>query len=238
MWRAAARLLAATLALAACSDDASNFSQHQGFAEWYAAHPPSAALPTAAEQALLERYRPRVFLPADHPGPLDFYRDYIGQGELRAADGALIAAAVTPEVLNAHKHDPGVVFTHRPSGAPPRPVIYGRIDRGDLALPDCAAPLPVTFLTWHLVFARSGLPAGLPRLAGGAARPARRSRRLAPARPLHRADPGPGAGPGRRAGAVRDHLPAPQLPAQLPSGGRGGSGPAAVAAGWPASRST
>jgi hypothetical protein len=162
MRRGAAAVLAALLALAACSDEAGNFSQHPGFAEWYAAHPPGRSLPTAAERALLERYQPRVFLPAGHPGPIDFYRDYIAAGALDAAGGALLSAAVTPQLLNAHKHDPGVVFTHRPRGLPPHPVLYGRIDRADLTLPDCAAPLPVTFLTWHLVFARSGLPAGLP----------------------------------------------------------------------------
>jgi hypothetical protein len=162
MRRGVAPILAAVLALAACSDEAGNFSQHPGFAEWYAAHPPERSLPSAAERALLERYRPRVFLPAGHPGPIDFYRDYIAAGTLNAADGTLISADVTPQILNAHKHDPGVVFTHRPSGRPPQPVIYGRIDHADLMLPECAAPLPVTFLTWHLVFARSGLPAGLP----------------------------------------------------------------------------
>ena len=162
MRRGAAPALAAALALGACSEDAGNFSQEPGFAAWYAAHPPGEALPTPAEQALLERYRPRVFLPADHPGPLDFYRDYIAHGVLRDADGELIAAEVSPDILNAHKHDPGVVFTHQPAGTPPRAVIYGRIDRDELELPGCAAPLPVTFLTWHLVFARSGLPAALP----------------------------------------------------------------------------
>ena len=162
MRRGAAPVLAAALALAGCSDDAGNFSQDPGFAAWYAAHPPGEALPTPAEQALLERYRPRVFLPEGHPGPIDFYRDYVGQGVLQDAEGELIAAEVSPETLNAHRHDPGVVFTHRPASAPPRPVIYGRIDQGELELPGCAAPLPVTFLTWHLVFARSGLPAGLP----------------------------------------------------------------------------
>jgi hypothetical protein len=162
MRHGAAPLLGAVLVLAACSDEAGNFSQHPGFAAWYAAHPAALALPTTAEQALLERYRPRILLPGDHPGPIDFYRDYIAHGVLRAADGAPISAAVTPEILNAHKHDPGVVFTHRPARQPPRPAIYGRIDRGELRLPDCVAPLPVTFLTWHLVFAHSGLPAALP----------------------------------------------------------------------------
>jgi hypothetical protein len=161
--RSPARLLAAALAaLAACSEERGNFSQEPGFAAWYAAHPPSTALPTAAERALLERYRPRVWLPEGHEGPIDFYRDYIAQGELRDGGGALISAAVTPEVLNGWKSDPAVVFEHEPGSAAPRPRIYGRIERGELELPGCAAALPVTFLTYNLVFRHSGLPMGLP----------------------------------------------------------------------------
>ena len=67
------------LALLACSDEG-NFSQYPGFAAWYAANPPEDAPPDAAERALLERYRPRVFLPAGHVGPIDFYRDYVAEG--------------------------------------------------------------------------------------------------------------------------------------------------------------
>jgi hypothetical protein len=148
--------------LAGCTEDRGNFSQYPGFAEWYAAHPPSQALPSAAERALLQKYRPRVWLPEGQEGPIDFYRDYVAQGELRDGSGALLSAAVTPEVLNAWKSDPAVVFTHQPSGLAPRARIYGRIDQGELELPDCAAPLPVTFLTYNLVFRHSGLPLGLP----------------------------------------------------------------------------
>ncbi len=153
---------AAALLLVACGGDDGNFSQDPGFAEWYAAHPPSEQLPTAAEQALLERYQPRVFLPAGNEGPIDFYRDYVAQGQLFDGAGRLISAAVSPELLNAHKRDPKVVFVHTPSGVAPRPVIYGRIDRAGLEPPGCATPLPVTFLTYNLVFRHSGLPAGLP----------------------------------------------------------------------------
>jgi hypothetical protein len=149
------------LALIACSDE-SNFSRYPGFAEWYAANPPNDAPPDAGERALLERYRPRVFLPAGHEGPIDFYRDYVAEGRLFDADGEEISAEVTQGLLNARKADPQVVFVHEPTGAPPRPVIYGRIDRAELALPGCGAALPVTFLTYHVVFRHSGLPAGLP----------------------------------------------------------------------------
>ncbi len=164
-------LLAA--ALTACRERQGNFSQHPGFAEWYAAHPPSDGLPSGVERALLWRYKPRVFLPAGHEGPIDFYQDYIGHGRLydgrpeaEAEDqlGSLISDQVTPELLNAHKADPKAIFVHerQAAAATPRRVIYGRVDRDRLAVPGCAQPVPLTFLTYNLVFRQSGLPAALP----------------------------------------------------------------------------
>jgi len=155
-------LIGALVGYARNGESGGNFSQHPGFAEWYAAHPPDEGLPSAAERALLARHRPRVFLPDGHAGPIDFYRDYIAQGRLYDGRGTLISDAVTRGILNAYKHDPRVVLVHRPAGREPRPVIYGRVDREALALPGCV-PLPVTFLTYHLVFRHSGLPAALPR---------------------------------------------------------------------------
>ena len=138
--------------LGACSDER-NFSQYSGFAEWYAAHPPSDALPDPAERALLARYKPRVFLPEGHEGPINFYRDYIAQGHFVGDEQA---TETTQKALNRVKAEPRVVFEHVPEGVPPEPVIYGRIDRA--ALPGCS---PITFLTYNLVFRHSGLPAGL-----------------------------------------------------------------------------
>ncbi|MGH6945673.1 MAG: hypothetical protein ACREH6_15830, partial [Geminicoccaceae bacterium] len=148
--------------LVSCFDHNDNFSQHPGFAEWYAAHPPSEALPGADDRALLTRYQPRIFLSAGANGPIDFYRDYIAHGRLYEGAGRLISAEVTREILNRHKHDPHVEFEHEASGAPVHRVIYGRIDRDQLRLPGCEHPLPVTFLTYNLVFRSSGVPAGLP----------------------------------------------------------------------------
>jgi hypothetical protein len=154
-------LAAAMLAVASCGNGEGNFSQHQGFTEWYAANPPSEAMPSPLERALLARYQPRIFLAAGQEPPLDFYLDYIARGRLYDGDGELISAEVTPEILNAHKADPAVVFVHEPTDRPARPRIYGRLDRGALALPGCEAATPITFLTYHLVFRRSGLPAGM-----------------------------------------------------------------------------
>lgn len=143
-----------------CSDD-TNFSQFPGFDAWYAANPPLETVPTASEQALLVRHRPRVFLPEGHVGPIDFYRDYIAHGELVGGSGALISDQVDRATLNAHKLDPRAQFTHRPNPEPARAVIYGRVDHEGLLAPGCTEPVPLTFLTYHLVFRHSGLPAGL-----------------------------------------------------------------------------
>ncbi len=146
----------------ACSDRDANFSQYPGFAEWYAANPPADRLPTVAEQAVLARYKPRFYLPADHEGPIDFYADYIAQGHLVDGDQRLISEVVTPELLNAHKLDPSVVFGHRPEDKPNNPVVYGRVASESVVWPGCSDPVPLTFLSYHLVFRSSGLPAGVP----------------------------------------------------------------------------
>lgn len=147
--------------LAGCERRAVNFSQYPGFREWYRANPPSEMAASAEDRALLERYRPRLFLPADAEGPISFYEDYVAQGVLYDRKDMPISRQVTPTILNAHKADPGVVFVHRPTGAPVRPVAYARIDREILPGGAETPGTPLTFLTYHFVFRTSGLPAGL-----------------------------------------------------------------------------
>ena len=141
-----------------------NFSQYPGFAEWYAANPPSDALPSAGDQALLAKHRPRFFLRAGQTGFIDFYRSYIAHGALRSEAGTLISDAVTPELLNAHKDNPSVIFTHKPAAGGAADVseaskVYGRIGRAELTWLGKAQAL--TFLTYNAVFAHSGLTSGL-----------------------------------------------------------------------------
>lgn len=153
----------AVAALSGCAHEGANFSQYPGFAAWYAAHPPAEHLPSAADQDLLARFVPRFYLPKGHEGPLDFYADYIGQGALYGPGGDLLSRNVAAALLDRHKADPRVVFEHRPDPAKgqPTPVVYGRIERAAIELPGCAEPLPTAFLTYHLVFRASGLPAGM-----------------------------------------------------------------------------
>jgi hypothetical protein len=148
----------------ACELSYANFSQHPGFSEYFAAHPRRADPPTPEEQALLRRYLPRYFLASGQPGPVDFYADYIAHGELRDETGRLVSRQVTQAILNAFKTNPGAVFTYRPHRGPTHPTAYGRIDKEAVRVPTEAGPAPesFTFLTYNLVFAVSGLPAGLP----------------------------------------------------------------------------
>ncbi len=145
-------------ALTGCSLPKTNFSRYPGFAEYYAAHPPGNTLPSAEEQALLARYRPRFFLPPNHAGMIDFYRDYIAQGQLFDRDGRLISTEVTPEILNANKEDPLVVFVNDEKAQVPRATVFGRIDHDELRVNDTTHRL--TFLTYHAVFRHSGIAAG------------------------------------------------------------------------------
>lgn len=150
--------VAALLALVAVTGCGGHetFAQYPGFVAWFTAHPPDARSATAHERALLRRYRPRLFVPRNAPGPLDFYADYIAHGTLDA--GGRRWRDVDRARLDAHGNDPEAVFVHAPpSNAEPHPVVFGRADHAALA------PFgPLTFLTWHFVFRHSGLPAELP----------------------------------------------------------------------------
>lgn len=119
-------------------------------------------LPTAGQQALLSAYQPRFYLPEGYEGPIDFYQDYIAHGRLVDGDGDLISDDVSQDLLNDWKNDPRVVFAHEPKNGTIKPKVYGRVLSAEAAWPGCSAPVPLTFLNYHLVFRSSGLPAGLP----------------------------------------------------------------------------
>jgi hypothetical protein len=156
-----AAVVAAVAAFTSPDSDDLNFSQYPGFAEYFAANPPSDELPDARTRALLERHRPRLYLPAGHVGPIDFYRDYIAHGVLRDGDGKVISGDVTPELLNQHKQAPRVEFTHKawPAGYTPTPVLHARAQTAEVDLGQ--GPQTFRVLSYHAVFPHSGLPAGL-----------------------------------------------------------------------------
>ena len=156
--------LVAMLLIGTSATVAKNFSQFPGFAEYYASYPPRTTRPTDSEQALLFKFRPRVFVAEQQPGPIAFYDDYINYGTLVTGDGRKISDAVTPDILNAHKYDSGAVFTHEPNTtAPGRAVAFARLDRLPQSTPDPDREQShaLMVLTYHFVFRESGLPAGL-----------------------------------------------------------------------------
>lgn len=144
------------------------FADVEGFEQIRQASPASDDPPSAAEQALLRRHQPRLYLPNDHPGPISFYDDYVAQGRLYDPDGNEISGTVDRDLLNAHKDHQRVLFRHEPRKVPATPVAFGRIRHDHIRLPD-AGVVDLTFLTYHFVFRTSGLPAGLPRWQWGLA---------------------------------------------------------------------
>ena len=145
------------LLLTACNSNTDfSFTQLRGFDDIRANL--SSQPPTAAEQALLHRHQPLLFVAGDDAMPLDFYQDYIAHGELRA--GGNIIRNPSSAVLNAHKHDPQAQFTHHPDSAPTAATAYGGVHRATLPL-DGVGDCDLTFLSYHFVFRHSGLPTGI-----------------------------------------------------------------------------
>ncbi|MBM3570904.1 MAG: hypothetical protein FJX52_00885 [Alphaproteobacteria bacterium] len=155
-------VLAAWLALAACSQSDTNFSQHSGFARFFVENPRSAVLPSEAERALLHKHRPRFMLPQGHAGLIDFYADYIAQGTLFDGSGRQVSDRVTRDLLNQHKADPRAVFVHRsePGRTSAGAKVLARIDRANVVFPTASGPVShrLTFLSYNAVFRHSGLP--------------------------------------------------------------------------------
>ena len=146
------------LVLSACSQNDTQFSQFPGFDSYLNKYPPTDSLPTASEQALLKQYRPRVFLAEGQTRFVDFYADYIAHGELYN-DGELVSDSVTPELLNQYKDSFSAEFRHQAHAGKSSPTLYGRVDYDTLIHKN--QQFPLTFLSYNLAFAHSGLLKGL-----------------------------------------------------------------------------
>ncbi|MDN3519483.1 hypothetical protein QWY84_17895 [Aquisalimonas lutea] len=157
-----AAVLATAALLAACTLDEANFSQHPGFARYLEARPPSDAPPSARERRWLEAFRPRFHVPPAETGPISFYDDYIAEGSLYDGSGEHVSSRVDRERLNAYRDDPGAVFVHEGKADGGTPVVPAHVDRDTLRLPGTAEPVAAIFLTYHLVFRRSGIGTGIP----------------------------------------------------------------------------
>lgn len=162
--RLQAIFLAMLVPVAAAGAPETNFSQHPGFDRYFAENPPSSTTPSKAERALLNRYRPRILIPENQPGPIDFYRDYIARGKLYGGGGDLVSEAVAQALLNEHKGDPKAEFRHLPPATGnSSAVVYARVDGAAVGNPDDVGREGESFifLTYHLAFRHSGLPEGL-----------------------------------------------------------------------------
>ncbi len=157
-------VLCCIILLSACEQNARNFSQYPGFAEYFASNPRSNDLPTYEDRQMLRNFQPRFMLAEGQDRPVDFYRDYIANGTLNDGHGNMISNAVTRELLNAYEENPDVVFRHVPVADSAGAVVYGRVDRETISFftENGEVPVPLTFLTYHVVFHNSGVPAGIP----------------------------------------------------------------------------
>lgn len=161
-WRLQVIFLAMLVPAAAVGAPETNFSQYPGFERYFADNPPPSTTPSAAERALLERYRPRILIPENQPGPIDFYRDYIARGSLHDGRGNLLSDAVAQALLNRHKGDPRAEFRHLPpASGNSSPVTYARVDDIAVGNPDGVEREAFILLTYHFVFRHSGLPGNL-----------------------------------------------------------------------------
>ena len=171
-WQGAAPrtvLLGIACLVAGCTAPDTNFSQFPGFDTYLEAHPPGSALPDDSERALLERFRPRLFVAVGQSAPVDFYRDYIRPGVLRTGAGQVLQPPISAGILNAHRDDPRAEFVHHTgaagSGAAVAvPIAYGTVEHENLLFATDAGEVSVrlVLLTYHFVFRHSGLPFALP----------------------------------------------------------------------------
>ena len=141
-----------------CSQNETNFTQVPGFKQYFADNKPSTTLPSQAEQALLERFKPRVFMATGQTRFINFYDDYIANGSLYI-DDELISDSVDQALLNQYKNDIGAEFRYEGTKQTGMPTVYARIQRDTLSYKN--QNIPLTFLSYNLVFANSGLLKGL-----------------------------------------------------------------------------
>ena len=142
-----------------CSKHETNFTQLPGFQEYFAKDKPSETLPDKKEQALLSKFRPRIFMAEGQTPMIDFYTDYVANGSLYI-NGKLISDQVSQASLNEHKDNVQAEFRFKPPlNQQSTPTVYARIHKEVLTYKD--QKLPLTFLSYNLVFANSGLLKGL-----------------------------------------------------------------------------
>ncbi len=145
-------------AIAGCAGSES-FTTWPGFTQYFERYPPNTELPDSEQFALLEKYKPRVFVGDQQQGPVDFYQQYIANGSLRV-NGKKIDGPITQKVLNSVIDNADAMFKYHGSANPGgSAVIYARYDQDTLSFKGTNYPL--TFLTYNMVFPTSGMLQGL-----------------------------------------------------------------------------
>ena len=85
------------LMFSACSKNQTSFSEMPGFKDYFAKNIPSEVLPSRTEQALLTKFRPRIYMAKGQTQGIDFYADYI---HLNAAGRQLFQQWLSAELAS------------------------------------------------------------------------------------------------------------------------------------------
>jgi hypothetical protein len=146
------------------------FADFPGFRAHTCAPVPGPTL-EEEDRLLLSRFRPRIVVAPGAPRPIDFYRDYLPHTVLCDAEqgGRVVTRHVTREVLqqlgNGRHYYLDLVQIPDLRHEGKTPVVYGRVYRERVTFANSRGETTVrslTFLKYNIVFAVSGLPAGLP----------------------------------------------------------------------------
>ena len=118
------------------------------------------------EKNLLEEFKPDVYLASNAAPPLDFYREYLPQCELKDSEsGQVVIQSPTRADLKKYERTHGYYLDYiGPSDYRGSPVAYGRVYRENvqLRLHGKSHHLPLIFIKYNFVFLASGLTAELP----------------------------------------------------------------------------
>ncbi len=148
------------LILTGCAPSEDRFTQMPGFDEILQLQ--ISNVTTARERALLEQYKPILYVAAGEPKPLDFYADYIASGCLRSLATAEEDCEVSQTKLNQVKLLPDATFTHIPTDAPTTAVGYASVYRGTIELEGLEpARRDWLFLRYNFAFRYSGIATGI-----------------------------------------------------------------------------
>ena len=122
--------------------------------------------PSEEDQALLERFKPRIFVAPNGAKPIDFYTDYLPYTAVHRVNERekIQERAPSRERLQAMVYDPQFYLEY--TGAPDvesSPTAYGQVRREtvNLTADHLVTTRNFTFLKYHYVFRYGGLPARL-----------------------------------------------------------------------------